>query len=157
MRCFFSPRALDAESDTPLGAALLVTLSAGCRNATSVTLPSMDVETISPLTDIENAAAPNGAQQKTKGHIVFVRDGNVHIMNANGSGVTQLTTHVWRPVAGVVTERSAGRVRESSKWGQRHLRRERRWKRARLHSPRTAASTPPQRGRLAGAQIAFAQ
>ena len=112
MRYSISPR-LKRSRTHWLGAALLVALSASCRDATSVTPPSMDLETMTPLTDIEDAAAPNGTQQKGKGHIVFVRDGNVHIMNANGSGVTQLTTVVWQPVAGVVTERNADCVRET--------------------------------------------
>jgi Tol biopolymer transport system component len=37
-------------------------------------------------------AAATAGIPRTKGRIVFVRNGNIHIMNANGSGTTQLTT-----------------------------------------------------------------
>jgi tol-pal system beta propeller repeat protein TolB len=67
-------------------------LVGGCRDVTSPGSRSPNLETIaSPPYDVGMAAAPAGGS-KSKGRIVFVRDGNIHIMNANGFGVTQLTT-----------------------------------------------------------------
>jgi Tol biopolymer transport system component len=91
MQFSLSPRSMRGRTHS-LGAALLVAaLLPGCRDTTSANLQGDDIGTIADASS-DVVAVTDATLQRTRGRIVFVRDGNLYIMNANGAGATQLTT-----------------------------------------------------------------